>query len=150
MKTAVAATLELIASERPDLLDFQLEAFLTSSVRLVVFDLATACQAPLDELGPVIGKACRDLDALEKARRIWHDPAQVVEEPNVAALLHVTSARTGRARVKAHLRKLEAIGEKLDRFRRQLEAAQKHDRSRSLVESFIGPPLPASEKSEGP
>lgn len=138
MAEATAAVLELIAAEQPDLLDFQLEAFLNSAIRFAVRELAASFGVPLEQMGLTVYKASRDLDRLEKRRGPWRDPAKILESPNVAALVHLCCARGGRVRAVNRRRKLDAI-------LRKLERAHELTRSRAWIEDFIGPPLPARQ-----
>lgn len=135
MAAATAAVLELIAAEQPELLDFQLEAFLNSALRFAVCELAAVFGVPLEKVGFVVYKATRDLDRLEQRRGAWRDPAKILESPNVAALAQLCRARGGRVRTVHRRRKLEAI-------LRKLERSQDLARSRAWIEDFIGPPLP--------
>ncbi len=139
-ESAIAATLELTATERPELLDFQLEAFLNSPMRFAVLELANAFGVPREKLALTAYKACLDLDKLEKRRGVWRNPAQVLESPNVAALYQLCSARQGRVPGITRRRRLEAICQKL-------ELAWELARDRAWIEAFIGPPLPAEESS---
>ena len=142
LATAVAASLELFASERPQQLEFQLEVLLSSSIQRVVESLATGCDTTPEKLGLVIFEASRHLDKLEALRGAWRDPAQVLDAPNVPALAAVCRARLGRVHEVPRLRKLDAI-------RRKLEAALEHARQRRWIESFLGPPPPAPPEPEG-
>ena len=132
---AIVAALELTASERPELLDFLLETFLNSPMRFAVLELANAFDVPQGKLALTFYKACVDLDKLEKLRRVWRDPAQVLEAPNVAALYQTCSARVGRVAGLTRRRRLEGLCLKLER-------AWEQARDRAWIEAFIGPPLP--------
>ncbi|MCP3959941.1 MAG: hypothetical protein GY719_19015 [bacterium] len=131
---AVVAILELIASEHPPLLDFQLDTLLHSTTRFVVHEFASAFVVPLKQVGQTIHKACLDLDTLERRRAGWRDPALILQTPNIVALLHVCRARAGRIADRYRRRKLEVI-------ERRLRAAQELARSRAWIEEFIGPPV---------
>ena len=131
---AVVAVLELSAAERPELLRFQVHVLLNSSMRPAVLELARAFAEPVEKAGETLYRASLDLDRLEAWRRVWRDPAQFLESPNVVALYHLCGARVGRVRSLVRRRKLEEILRKLE---------QAHDlaKSRAWIEEFIGPPL---------
>lgn len=131
---AVAAVLELTGSERPELLDFQLETFLNSPMRFAVLELSAAFDVSREKLAVTVYKACQDLDRLEKRRGVWRDPALVLESPNVAALYYVCAARLGRVAAAGRRRRLEGTC-------RKLEQAYELARNRAWIEAFIGPPL---------
>ena len=95
---AVVAALELAASERPQLLDFELDTFLNSPIQFAVRELASVFGVPLEQVGRTVYKACLDLDKLGRRRGAWKDPGETLESPNVAALLHLCQARVGRVR----------------------------------------------------
>ena len=128
---ATAAVLELIATEQPGLLEFQLEALLNSAVRFAVSDLATAFDVPVNRLATVFYQASCDLDRLEQRRGAWRDPVKVLDSPNLAALAYLCRARYQRTRATPHRRKLAAM-------LRKLEAAQETARSKAWIEAFIG------------
>ncbi len=142
LRSAIAATLELFASERPELLGFQLEVLLSSSMQRVAENFAADCGAPLRDLDPVIQRASLDLDNLERRRGAWRDPAEILESPNAAALVQLCRARQGR--VQGSQRRL-----KLQHIHRKLEEAREHANRRKWIEGFIGPRAPAKPTSEG-
>ncbi|MCP3958267.1 MAG: hypothetical protein GY719_10490 [bacterium] len=131
---AIVAVLELIGSEHPPLLHFQLDTLLRSTTRIAVHDLASGFAVPLDQVAQTIHKACLDLDNLERKRGVWKDPTLFLQSPNVVALLHVCQARAGRTTERHRRRKLEVI-------ERRLRAAHELARSRAWIEAFIGPPV---------
>ncbi len=137
-RTAVIELLELSASGRPELLDFQLDALLNSPVRYAVRDLASILDVPREKIAVTIYRACQDLDKLSATRRVWSDPSQVVDSPNVAALYHVCKARLSRT-----------PGAKRGRLEinlRRLGKAYQLLKGRRWIEDFIGRPLPESGK----
>ncbi len=138
---AAAAVLELSGSERPELLDFQIEALLNSPFRFCLQQLARDFEVPLAKLGLVIHRACHHLDRLEKRRAAWRDPAKVLESPNVAALVHVCRARVGRVQGITRRRRLETLGLKLER-------AHERARDRAWIEAWIGPTLAQRRKGQ--
>ncbi len=124
--------LEVTASGHPQLLDFQLEVILKSPARSAVYELATIFDVPHDEIGKTVRRACLDLDHLERRRRAWRDPAQVLRSPNLAALFYVCRARLNRVTNLAREQRLEII---LRRVTRPYKLA----RSRAWIEAVIGP-----------
>ncbi len=133
--TAVVELLELTASNRPELLDFQLDTLLNSPVRFAVRNLASTLDVSIGKVAVTIYRACNELDQLTMMRRVWSDPGQVLESPNVAGLYHVCQARLGRTsgpkrgRLEITLRRLRKANDLLQR--------------RQWIEDFIGRPAPA-------
>lgn len=136
---AVVAVLEVLASERPELLAFELEALLNSPFRFAVQELHGALGVRLEELALVLYAASADLGKLEQLRRAWRDPRKVLSSPNVPCLLILCRARLGRIRGVRRRHKLEVV-------LRKLGAAHEHARSRAWIEDFIGPPLPQRQE----
>ena len=132
---AVAAVLELSGSERPELLELQIEALLHSPLRYCLLQLATDFGVPMAKLGLVVYTACGDLDRLERRRVVWSDPAEVLSSPNVAALVHVCRARVGRVAGITRRQRLEAI------VLERLERAYAHAEERAWIEAFNEAPL---------
>ncbi len=131
-RAAVTELLELTATARPELLDFQFDALLNSPVRFAVRDLASTFGVPREKLAITVYRACQDLDKLTATRRVWSDPGQVLESPNVAALYHLCQARRGRT-----------SGSKRGRLEitlRRLSKAHQLLQSRQWIEEFIGRP----------
>ncbi len=132
--TAVVDLLELTATLRPELLDFQLDSLRNSPVRFAVLDLASGLGVPEHRIAAAIYLACHDLDQLAATRRVWRDPSEVLEAPNVAALHHVCQARLSRT-----------AGPKRGRLEitlRRLRKAHELLQSRAWIEDFLGRPLP--------
>ncbi len=137
---AVVDLLELTATGRPELLDFQLDSLLNSPMRFAVLDLASALGVPAHEIAATIFQACHDLDKLTATRRVWRDPADVLPSPNVAALRHVCRSRLGRT-----------TGPKRGRLEitlRRLRKAHELLQSRAWIEDFLGHPLPPSQDKQ--
>ncbi len=133
---AVVDLLELTATGRPELLDFQLDSLRNSPMRFAVLDLASVAGVPEHEIAAAIYRACQDLDKLTATRRVWRDPGDVLPSPNVAALHHVCHARLGRTQ-----------GPKRGRLEitlRRLRKAHELLKSRAWIEDFLGHPLPQS------
>lgn len=139
---ALVCVLELTASERPELLDLHLDALLHSNMRPTVLRLAAEFGVSVDKLEHSLYRASLDLDRLEKARRVWRDPARVLEAPNLAALVGLCRARAGRVHAIARRRRLETILGKLER-------AYELARSRAWIEDFIGPPQNQRQEAQG-
>ncbi|MEM7354026.1 MAG: hypothetical protein AAF657_24705 [Acidobacteriota bacterium] len=127
----IAALLELIGSQRPELLDFQIEAITSRWHGLPLPELADAFGTHPNQLSRTVLEACQDLDRLEKTKEAWQDPAVLLERPNLAALQLLCQARLGRVPKISHRRRLAAI-------RRRLTKAQELARVRGLIEDFIG------------
>lgn len=125
------ALLELTASQRPELIEFQVEAISSPWHGLPVDELSSAFQSRPEHVSRTVLEACRDLDRLEKAKDAWQDPRQVLERPNLAALQIVCQARLSRVPGLVHRRRLAVI-------RRKLSKAQELARVRDLIEDFIG------------
>ncbi len=138
---ASAAILEAVASSQPELVEFQAQALLNSTMSFAVRELAGAFGVAPEKVGEAIRRACNHLDRLERIRRRWRHPSEFVESPNLAALVHVCQARLQRTSPAARRLKLE-------RIRRRLEAAYQVAQTRSWIDDFIGP-VPAAEEGEG-
>ncbi len=93
---ATAAVLELTGSEQPELLEFQAHTLLNSTMGFALRKLAAALDVPPEKVGPTIERACVHLDHLETLRKARWQPAKVLENPNLAALLAVCEARRNR------------------------------------------------------
>ncbi len=135
---ATITVLELIASEQPGMLEFQVHVLCNSTMSFAVQKLAAELGVSPERLGKVIGRACMDLDRLEKHRGRWRDPAKVLGSPDLGALRYVCGARLNRVSKVARRRRLMSI-------ERRVEAAYNLARTRIWVDAFIGP-LPARRK----
>ncbi len=129
---ATVAVLELTAAEDPDLFDFTAHALANSCMSFAVRTLAGDLSVTPQSVGLEIARACRQLDQLEKQHRVWRDPAEVVDAPNLKALRHVCRARLDRTSPGARHNRLNKV-------RRRLEAAWELARTRAFIEDFIGP-----------
>ncbi len=148
---ASAAILEVVASGQPELVEFQAQTLLNSTMSFAVRELASAFGVPPEKVGEEVARACNHLDRLERIRRTWQDPAEVLpkggkwndlDSPNLAALVYICGARLKRASPPTRQQRLE-------RIQRRLEAAYKVARTRVWIDDFIGP-LPAKpRKVEG-
>ncbi len=139
---ASAAILEAVASAQPELVEFQAQALLNSTMSFAVRELAVAFSVPPEKVGKTVGRACRQLDQLERVRRTWRDPAKILDSPNLAALVHVCQARLKRTSPAARQLKLE-------RTRRRLEAAYQVAQTRAWIDDFIGPVPAEPTKAQG-
>ncbi len=129
----IAGLLELVATERPDLLAPLVETLQNSPGRRGLAKVAEVWGIrPEDraaDLGAVAVRASRHLDRLERRRPgTWRHPDQVVDAPNVEALATVADARRERADGIARARRLDILRRKLrrvaavERQRRELDA----------------------------
>ncbi len=129
---ASAAILEAIGREHPELIEFQAQALLNSTMSFAVRKLAEEFAVPPEKIGDAVSLACTQLDQLEKYRRTWRDPAQVLASPNLPALFWVCRARVHRVSPPTRRYRLE-------RIQRRLEAAYEITRTRAWIDDFIGP-----------
>ncbi len=127
--------LEIVASEQPALLPLLTHALLESPVAFAFRELAATFNVAPEDVGEAVGRACTHLDRLERHRRTWRDPAEVVESPNLAALVFVCRARINRV---SQLKRRQ----KLERMLRRIEPVHRQARTRAWIDDFIGP-LPA-------
>ncbi len=134
----VAGLLELVASERPDLLGPLIEALEHGPAGHGLAEVAEVWgirpEDRADDLGPVAVRASRHLDRLERRRPgTWRHPNQVVDAPNVEALATVADARHGRADGIAR-------GRRLDILRRKLQRVAAVERQRRELDAFLRAP----------
>ncbi len=129
----VARLLELVASERPNLLGPLIETLKHGPAGRGPAEVGEIWGIrPEDraaDLGAVAVRASRHLDRLERRRPgTWRHPDQVVDAPNVEALATVADARRERADGIARARRLDILRRKLrrvaavERQRRELDA----------------------------
>ncbi len=144
---ATAAVLEVIATEQPELLEFKAQALLNSTMSFALRELAAAFEVAPERVGEAVGRACYHLDRLQRHRRTWRPPAEVLHQgdkrnplnvPNLSALLYFCRARLNRTSAPTRRHKFE-------RILRRLEAADQLARTRVWIDDFIGP-LPAKQK----
>ncbi len=144
----VAGLLELVASERPDLLEPLIEALGHGPAGRGLAEVAEVWgvrpEDRDDDLGPVAVKASKHLDRLERRRTGWRHPAQVVDGPNVQALASLAGARRTRVDGIASARRLGIVRRKVERVaeverqRRQLEAFLRAPSQPVDVAAFMG------------
>ncbi len=136
--TALMAVLELAASERKELLPWLLDVILHSPARWTALEHGRRWQTrpEVDELAGLVLKTARDLDRLERSRRAWRHPRQVVEAPHLATLYSFAQQRRDRVASTSRSRRLGAIC-------RKLKNAYDDDRQRQmLVDSLNEPATP--------
>ena len=134
----MASMMELIASQRPDLLPAYLDMAGNSPARFAILELARdfGVREPRD-LHREILKAVADLDRLERRRSGWRHPRQIVHKPNVGGLLYFCRARVGNVPDEGRRRRLEVMAHKLQR-------AHGRDKTRAWITDFIGTSGPAA------
>ena len=132
VRDAVAAMLELVTSQRPDLLPAYLDMASNSPARFAVLELASELGIrDADDFYPTLLKIVADLDRLERRRGGWKHPRQIVQNPNIAGLLYFCRARISNVSGIGRRRRLEVMARKLQRV---------HDRekTRAWITDFIG------------
>ncbi len=132
----VAGLLELVASERPELLGRLVEALEYSPERPGLVQIADLWGLrPEDltaDLGALAARASKHLDRLERRRSGWRDPRQLLADPNVPALASLANARRRRmAGTRAR---------RLDIVRRKVERVAKHEQLRRRLDAFLREP----------
>ena len=134
LRESLAAMIELLASQRPDLLPVYLDMAGNSPVRVAILELVSEfdvreptglCEAAL--------KTRTDLDRLEKRRGGWRHPQQVVTQPHIGALLYFCRARIQRVSNNGRRRRLEVLARKLERVRER-------EKTMAWINNFIGSP----------
>ncbi len=136
---ATLALLEIVGSKQPTLIEFQTQALLDSPLSFALRELAATFGVAPEDVGEAVGRACTHLARLERHRRTWRDPAEVVESPNLAALVSVCRARIRRTSPAKRRQKLE-------RILRRIEPAHRLVQTRAWIDDFLGP-LPAERKA---
>ena len=132
LRESIAAMLELVATQRPDLLPVYLDLAANSPARFAVLELATELAVrETQDLYPVVLKICADLDRLERRRAGWKHPRQIVTDPNIGGLLYFCNARIQNVVGIARRRRLEVMSRKLQRVHDQ-------ERTRAWITDFIG------------
>ncbi len=147
-RTFVLGLLELVASEHPDLLGPLLEALEHSPASRGLAEVAEVWgmrpEDRDDDLGAVAVRASKHLDRLERRRTGWRHPGQVVDAPNVYALLDFANARRGRVDGIARARRLDILMRKIkrvveiERQRRQLDAFLREPSAPLDLAAFMG------------
>ncbi len=142
LRDDIAGMLELVASQRPDLLPIYLDMAANSPARFAVLELASDLKVRDPErLYPVLLKISADLDRLEKRRTGWRHPRQILNNPNVVGLLYFCRARIKNVPGIARRRRLEVMSRKLQR-------AYDQEKTRAWITDFIGAPRDSiAEKS---
>ncbi len=137
----LTGVLEIIASERPDLLGSLVAGLEFRPAGRGIAALAKSwgvrSETPatgLSELAEVALKTVRDLTRLEKRRVGWRHPRQVVDKPNIPALHSFALRRSDRVTL--------ARGRRLQMLANKLERAHEGERQRRMVEAFLHEPAP--------
>ncbi len=132
LREGIAAMLEIVASQRPDLLPIYLDMVANSPARFAVLELASDLGVrETQDLYPVVLKITADLDRLERKRTGWRHPQQLVNNPNVRGLLYFCRARIQNVPGIARRRRLEVMARKLQRVYDQ-------EKTRAWITDFIG------------
>ncbi|MCP3959261.1 MAG: hypothetical protein GY719_15530 [bacterium] len=133
----VAGLLELVANERPDLLGPLIEALEHGPAGHGLAEVAEVWRIRpedrADDLGPVVVRASRHLDRLERRRTGWRHPGELVGSPNVEALAGLADARRRRVDGIARVRRLDIL-------RRKLERVAEVERQRRELDAFLQAP----------
>ena len=144
----IVGVLEVVASERLDLLLPLLELLRNSPAYKAVNDLARCWYVEPTELPGVAERATRHLDRLEARRRRWRHPSEIVRSPNVHALWSFAAARRTRVPGMARSRRLTVLSVKLRRIaeidhqRRKLDAFLKEPNTPvdpGWLDAFLSP-----------
>ncbi len=122
--------LELVTAELPELLPFAGELLRQSALRFAAIELAKDWGVRLEQLPATVARATAGLDRLVRYRGGWRRVSQVIEAPNVAAIIALAEARL--ARTPDH-RRLGPLVRKLKRL-----AAKK--RTEDRIRSFLNEP----------
>lgn len=132
LRETVVAMIELIASQRPDLLSIYLDLASNSPARYAVLELVEDFNVrETKDLHQAVIKAVADLDRLERRRGGWRHPEQVVSSPNVGGLLYLCRARIHSAMATGRRRRLEVLARKLQR-------AHDREKTHAWITDFIG------------
>ncbi len=132
LREGIAAMLELVASQRPDLLPIYLDTVSNSPARFAILELASDLKVrEIQDLHPVVLKISADLDRLERRRTGWRHPQQIVAKPHVVGLLYFCRARIRNVPGIARRRRLEVMSRKLQRVHDQ-------EKTRAWITDFIG------------
>ncbi len=128
----VAGLLELVASERPDLLGPLVEVLELGPAGRGLAEVSEVWGIRSEDLaadlGPVAVRAAKHLDRLERRRPgTWRHPDQVVDAPNIEALATLADARHGRTEGIARARRLDILRQKLERVARAEQARHELD-----------------------
>ncbi len=140
--------LELVASERPDLLSPLIEALEHSPGSRALVEVAEVWgiqpENRANDVGTVAARASKHLDRLERRRTGWRHPGQVVDSPNVSALASFANTRRGRVVGIARAKRLDIILRKVERAaeiehqRRQLDAFLQEPSKPVDLAAFMG------------
>ncbi len=133
----VAGLLEVVASERPDLLGPLIEALEHSPAGRGLAQVAEVWDVRPEDHSEDLSKlavcASKHLDRLEKYRTGWRHPNQMVDEPNVQALVSFALERRRRVPGIARARRLDVL-------RRKLKRTAETERQRQELDAFLREP----------
>ena len=140
LDNGIASILELVASQRPDLLPIYLDTVTNSPARFAVLELAAKLGVKAgQDLYRMVLKIVTDLDRLEGKRTGWRHPRQIITTPNIVGLLYFCRARIQNVPGIARRRRLEIMARKLQRVYDQ-------ERTRDWIHDFIGTGATTSEQ----
>ncbi len=132
LREGIASMMELVASQRPDLLPIYLDMIANSPARFAILELASDLGVQeVQDLYPVVLKISADLDRLERKRTGWRHPHQIVPNANVRGLLYFCNARIQNVAGISRRRRLEIIARKIQRVHDQ-------EKTRAWITDFIG------------
>ncbi len=131
MDDPVSDQLELLASERPDLVGGFLRLASESSANRQLQQVAKTLGIELLELEATAIGAARQLDALEVERKQWRHPGEVLQGPFNLATLKVFALARGHRSARPRRVKLELIA-------RRLSAASASEGAKELIFRWTG------------
>ena len=132
------AVLELLVAQARNLLPYQLELTRQSALRHALDELAREWRTTPENLADTLTSAGDALERLIRRRRVWRDPAEVLDAPNVAAILALAEARAARIVNVVRRRPLEQVCRKLRRALDQQSCRQR-------IEQFLAEPPPPDD-----
>ena len=128
----VASLLEMVASERPDILGWVLDLLQHSPVRFAILRLLREWEVgETRRAAPFLRKAVTDLDRLE--RRHWTKPQQIIPKPHLGSLVLMATARAQRIHGSVRRRRMAGIAGKLKR-------CYENERTRRYVDALLQEP----------
>ena len=128
-KSRVVAILEVIATEAPELLAYQIEICRQGPVVWAIEELAMDWRIRPDQMCATVAASVAAVEKLRR-RRSWRDPAAVVDRPNLATCRAMAQARAARTNSRAQRGQLEATC-------RRLAACLETQRRRDWLLAFL-------------
>ncbi len=132
----VISLLEVVASELPEALPFLVAVLAESPARPVLLELVTFFEVTWPaEVADAAGKIATQLDRLERDRRKWTEPDEVLgaSSAGVTALAAFSSRRAGRRRGgRRGVRPAQVL-----RVERRLRSAAGLEHARGLVDDLL-------------